>query len=547
MSGDAEVKLKFVSDEKALASMEQKLASMRNELDRVAAAGKKVGQTKIDPFAARMSGGSVGDSGIASMMSRQAVQQQKNLAMLDREIDRYKKLSDAKANAFGIAMPSAGNLVGSMVAAMGAGAVAVGQRSTRWSEDVSKSSFNMGELELKLMNQADISKQEAQNRIRTVGAVLKKTPSIGTLTGGVEMQTWLESAGLNKQDVQSGKMLDTIAEGLTTLNAFGKDKGFTSDKESVRTIVGGAKAFGLGDTAEAVKEFSDTISMGFKVSAMEAQHLPTFLREGAAMSALGVTPQESMGVFSTMVSSGMPAESAAVAMRTYGTKLADVKPGQERDQALASLGLKQSDVALTHDNTIFQSLAKMRGALAGKSELEQESAITQIFGGEQYAGIQMLLRDQGAMKSKAAEIGDTSALDQTVSQSRRHVSFSRTRSQIDKELSDWESSVKIGTTWEDIKLWQEKRYAGKMANANTAGERFGAGIEDVGMSVGNWFAQMAGYSPEEMAIGQQAAQESRKRQEELLERNAIAAEKTAENLMNRERNRNGNVENVQNN
>ncbi len=52
MAGDAEVKLKFVSDEKALAAMEQRLASVTAKLDAMAAAGKKVGQTKVDPLAA---------------------------------------------------------------------------------------------------------------------------------------------------------------------------------------------------------------------------------------------------------------------------------------------------------------------------------------------------------------------------------------------------------------------------------------------------------------------------------------------------------------
>ena len=476
------------------------------------------------------------------------------LSLLDREIERYGKLGAAKQTAFeDIPNAPVGALVGGMAATGLAAATAVGQRSTRWAEDVSKSSFSMADLELKLMNQADLTKGQAQERIRMVGGITRATPSISTLTGGVEMQTWLESAGLNKGDVSSGKMLNVIAEGLTTLNAFGKDKGFSSDKESVRTIVGGAKAFGLGDTAEAVKHMSDVMSMGFKVSAMEAQHLPSFLKEGASMSAFGVTPEQSMGIFSSMVSSGMPAETSAVGMRTYATKLADVRGDGEseadaeerknkRARILESLNLLQSDVQVTSKNDIFKSLSKMRGALAGKTEEERQTAMTGIFGSEQYAAISMMLRDQDAMKGQAAAIGDNSALGKTIAQSRRHQSFGRARQGIDTEIANWESGTKIGTTWQDIEQWQGKRYAERMSRATTTGQRAGAGMEDVGISVGNWFSKMFGKTPEDIAPGLGA-----KRLEELLERNAVAAEKTAENIMQRERNRNGNVENVNNN
>lgn len=603
MSDGATIPVKFISDEKALATMEAKLEKLTNSLNQMAKAGERAGKTKIDPIASRMSGGSTGaDPMIAklnaySISQKQAesaaayrasviersrgmndgygtfktpvglspaakhyqleaaaaaklsAQREANLALMNREIARYQKLGSAKSDGLNLSMPSPGGLVKGMVGAIGAVGVAAGERHARWGEDVSKSSFTMSELELKLMNQADMSKQEAQEQIRLVGGILKATPSISTLTGGVEMQTWLQSAGLNKGDVQSGKMLNVIAEGLTTLNAFGKDKGFTSDKESVRTIVGGAKAFGLGDDAAAVKKMSDIMSMGFKVSAMEAQHLPSFLKEGSAMSAFGVKPEQAMGIFSSMVSSGMPAETSAVGMRSYATKLSDVRGDGEseedmeerkskRARILQSLDLTQSDVQVTSKNDVFKSLSKLRGALAGKSEGERQSAITGIFGAEQYSAISMMLRDQDKMKSQTEAIGDNSTLGKTIAQSRRHQSFGRARTSIGNELTDWESGVKIGTTWKDIEDKQAERYSSRMSKATGAGERFGIGVEDVMLGIGNFFAKRL-YTPEEIAPNAGA-----KRQEELLERAAIAAEKTAERIMERERNRNGNVEPV---
>ena len=477
--------------------------------------------------------------------------QQKRLGLLDREIERYTKLGDAKSTAFG-RIPNAplGGLVGGMAGAVGALAGAAGERHGKWAEDVSKSSFTMSELELKLMNQADLSKGEAQERIRMVGGVIRATPSISTLGGGVEMQTWLESAGLNKKDVSSGKMLNVIAEGLTTLNAFGKDKGFTSDKESVRTIVGGAKAFGLGDDAAAVKKMSDVLSMGFKVSAMEAGHLPSFLKEGAAMSAFAVSPEQSMGIFSSLVSSGMPAESAATGMRAYATKLSDVRGGGESDEEfderqnrrgriLQGLGLKKEDLQLTSKNSIFQSLDKFAKATEHLTEGDRQTAMTTVFGTEHIASIGMMMRDRKAMEGQAGLIGDNSALAATVSQSRRHQSFDRARTGIDTEVSDWESGIKIGTTWQDVEKGQADRYANRMSKAKGAGERFALGVEDVMLGIGNFFAKRI-YTPEEIAPGLSA-----KRQEELMERQAIAAEKTAEAIINRGRNRNGNIENVE--
>lgn len=543
---DAGVTLKFFGDsasaQKAVDELNARTAKLASDASTRNAKAKAETAQQIANIKAWQSANS-------SAMASEVAMSNRRVQMFDKEIDRYGKLSAARRDALSIPNAPVGSLVGSMVGTGLAAATAVGQRSTRWSEDVSKSSFSMAELELKLMNQVDLTKEQAQQRIRMVGQVQRATPSISTLTGGVEMQTWLESAGLNKGDVQSGKMLNVIAEGLTTLNAFGKDKGFQSDKESVRTVVGGAKAFGLGDTAEAVKHMSDVMSMGFKVSAMEAQHLPSFLKEGAAMSAFGVKPEESMGIFSTMVSSGMPAETSSVAMRNYATKLSAVGGDTEteedgtqrmnkRAELLASLGLSQADVQVSSKNSIFQSLSKMRGVLAGKTEEEQQTALTGIFGAENFAGISMMLRDQDTMKGRTAEIGDNSALAKTIKQSRSHQAFGRARSGLDTEISNWESGVKQGTTWQDIEQWQSKRYSERMSRATGTGERFGAGLEDVGITVGNWFSKMVGKTPEDIAPGLGA-----KRQEELLERAAVAAEKTAENVMKRPINRNGNVEN----
>lgn len=105
MAGDAEVKLKFVSDEKALASMEQKLARMAAQLDAVAAAGKKVGQTKVDPFAARMTSGTTGDFGIAAKMSAAGKLAQAQLAAKaavassTQELDKQPGLIEAAGGA----------------------------------------------------------------------------------------------------------------------------------------------------------------------------------------------------------------------------------------------------------------------------------------------------------------------------------------------------------------------------------------------------------------------------------------------------------------
>lgn len=458
--------------------------------------------------------------------------------LVEREVDAYTKLQSMKQRD----IPSApiGTLLGGAGATLLAGAAAAGQRTSRWSEDVSKSSFTMAELELKLMNQADLTKKGAQSRIRMVGDILKATPSIGTLAGGVEMQTWLESAGLDKQSVESGRMLNVIAEGLVTLNAFGKDKGFTSDKESVRTLVGGAKAFGLGDDEKAVRRMSDVMSMGFKVSAMEAQHLPSFLKEASGYAALKMAPETAMGIFSTMVSQGMPAETASVALRNYGTKLAASRMAGEsesdyaertskRGSILASLGVKDSQLQLSSENDVFTSLRTLNKALAGKSEQERDSAIVGLFGAENFAGIQMMLRDVDLFQQRAGEIADTKSLNKIIEQSRRHQAFSRQRDALTTEVADWESSVKIGTTWKDIESWQGKRYATRMANATTAGERFGISLEDVSLTVGNWFAKM--FTTPEAIAGREVGAEAERRREELLERSARAAEQTAKNTM----------------
>ncbi len=544
MAGDAEVKLKFVSDEKALASMEQRLAAVTAKLDAMAAAGKKAGQTKVDPFAARMTSGATGDAGIAAMMTRAGLQQAHSkrldflkgeLSLIDQQLDRRTRLMRLEGG-----LNRAGQVVGAGLVAAGVAALnATGNKARTQAEDVSQSQFTMGELETKLQTQAGLSRPDALRRIATVAQVLQQTPTISTLAGGTEMQTWLESAGLNQKDVASGKMLAGVTEGLAALNAYGKDKGFTSDKEAVRSVVGSVKAFGMeGDYANLMR-MQNVLAMGFKETSMEAQHIPSFVKSAPALAGAGVTPEQGLGVFSGLVSSGTPAESAGRAMEAYVSRLFDVKAGQERDQALGNIGLTQADVVVTKGgNTIFQSMDRIASALEGRTETEKGSFLAQMFGADSGAEIQMMLRDRAEMKRKSGLYSDTTALKEAVVTTRESGMSQRNRASLRSQTADWVQSISSDYSWGSLEKELESRYKSKYAAAETATGRLAASAEATAIDFGAWVAKGIGMSPDYVA-GVEATQESKELLKEIRD---LLSEKNPWLKEPPSKNRNGNIE-----
>lgn len=497
---------------------------------------------------------SVGFSGDSKSAEAAIARLQQQMAAMQEKMKRggaavAKSVPDASlwhASAKGIS-DYATQLISATASAVGLSAVIqqIGAANKQWIDDINKIDASMEEATIKMQIQTGKTTAETQAAIDVVGRAAQETPTTGTLAQSVQLQSFLASTSLEKKSVESGEAFKAVSQTLAALNAFGQGGEFATPTAAGKVLTGAVQGFGLSPDASGLKEVGAALATAFKETTLTGDMVPAWAKEGSTFRQFGSSVPESLGMFSTLVSSGIPAETAAVGMRNFFTKLSDVKPNQERDQALQTLGLTQEDIAPRIGGpSMMQSLNKIANSMQGKTELEKNAFFSQVFGAENVTAISSMLQQRGAAIPLQDKLADQSSFDKAVSAFQASDFARRSRMGISSEMSALEANRKAGgVSWEEADIALRSHFNQRRAQSSGVLESLGIGLIQGRGSINTWMAQtILGQQPKdfvEQAIGKLEYVDVLKGVLDASRRTANATEKSAEKRVHR----NGNVEN----
>lgn len=375
MAGDAEVKLKFVSDEKALASMEQRLAAVTAKLDAMAAAGKKAGQTKVTP------------------------EKLPTLQAADPTVwqNATSGITGYLTQAFAVAK---------VIDLIGAGVHVITDANSKWQNQLSGMDKRLEVMQARVIMQAGGTDKTARDVVRTAAEGAMDVPALGeNLEDYVNAQVYLEGSSFKKEDVKSGKTLKAMNEVMAGVSAFEGGQEFSSSKDAMAVMSTMINAWGKEGNVEDIEHLGTVARGAFKSTTMQGGDLRAFAKTAPVFAQMDVSEEESLSRFAATKEATGSAEETATAMKNYLLNLSDLTP--ERQRLLDELGVNASDVSVEKGGTkLGESIATMKAALSGKDEEDKNRITAALFGKESSAGISAMMAQEGRAQSVQAEMTD---------------------------------------------------------------------------------------------------------------------------------------------
>jgi len=436
-------------------------------------------------------------------------------------------------------------LIAATTSAVGLAAVVqqIGAANRQWIDDINTIDASMEEVSIKMQIQTGKTSAQTQAAIDVVGRAAQDTPTTGGLAQSVQLQSFLASTSLDRQSVESGEAFKAVSQTLAALNAFGQGGEFASPTAAGKVLTGAVQGFGLSPDASGLKEVGVALATAFKETTLTGDMVPAWAKEGATFRQFGSGVPESLGMFSTLVSSGIPADTAAVGMRNFFTKLSDVKPDQERDQALQTLGLTQEQIAPRIGGpSMIQALNKIANSMQGKTELEKNAFISQVFGAENVTAVSSMLQQRGAAIPLRDKMADQQAFDAAVSAFQGSDYARRARMGLSSEMSARAANQKAGgVSWEEAEIALRAHFNQRRARSSGMFDTLDIGLSQSQASLEiflNRYNPFGSLSPKQMAENTFGTVEYIEVLRGVLE----ASQRTA-NAADKRLNRNGNVEN----
>ena len=429
MSDGATIPVKFISDEKALATMEKRLETVTNRLDQMAAAGKRAGQ--VDPFAKqqqRQQQSSIDRWQAANTRSMTAneriaqapaIMQTRNVISQVRaqqaareaakqHADELAKQPTAWDATEGALMRYAGGVAIATLALKGALAVtnAIGDANQKWAQDLSVLDRRLEIMQAKVVLQAGAKGDKgAQETIRTAAEAAKAMPAMGDkLEEYVNAQVYLEGSDLPREDVKSGKSLGAFNRVLAGVSSIEAGSEFATSKDAMKQLTTMMTGFGMKGSQEDILSLGTTARGAFKNTKMQGSDLSAFAKESASFAGFGVKMDDALSTFATANEAVGNAEHTAVGMRNYLQRNADTTP--ERQREIESMGMAPSQLSVEKGGTTLdQSLAALEKGLSGKTEEEKNTALTRLYG-ESATVVRSLMARRARGNEVEATMGD---------------------------------------------------------------------------------------------------------------------------------------------
>ena len=514
MAGEAEVKLKFLADEKALATAEKRIESLTNRLDQLQKKGKTSGDGKLpvlqpaDPTA-----WSQATTGITGYLTQ----------------------------AFAVSK---------IIDMIGAGVHVITDANAKWQDQLSGMDKRLEVMQARVIMQAGGTDKTARDVVRTAADGAMAVPALGeNLEDYVSAQVYLEGSSFKKEDVKSGKTLTAMNEVMAGVSAFESGQEFASSKDAMQIMSTMVNAWGKEGNVEDIEHLGTVTRGAFKQTTMQGGDLRAFAKTAPVFAQMGVSEEEALSRFATGKEATGSSEEMATAMKNYLLNLSDLTP--ERKRLLEELNVKPSDVSVEKGGTkIGESIAVMKTALAGKSEEDKNRITASLFGKESAAGISAMLAQEDRAQTVQAEMTDREEFKEAAATFGGTELADRRRRGLRLQKAEAETVWKQGGVTFD-QLAEERA-------ADTAEKRLGARgpIDQIGITIDNKVQETVdainkgiGFGPTEGGVTKEQVESGIGATLGTLGPGGQIVEylrKIATNTDSpRERNRNGNVEPVQ--
>lgn len=397
------------------------------------------------------------------------------------------------------AMGSLAQRFGPLAAGMGAVAAAVRgaiDLNKEWSKSTDDVVKRHDEAKLKLQIQGGLTPTGLQNMEAKARAALNKTPSTDAV-GAYDILTQISSSGFKQQDVESGSALKAILDINAATTMFGRDVG--SPKDSALAISQFLKGNGVTEPSSGeIRSVGGKITQLFNKSDLQFPHLKELAGEASSLKGLGVSMDEQLAAFATLVDVKSAPE-AATGLRQLTTDLATAGASKDKVKALRQIGLKPADVDLVGED-LTGALDRVKMGLKTVDPAKQNQILVRLFGERTLSSATTLMGQSDKFKDLRNSLHGND-FEKAIVAFSGHRLANRNRANIEKEFSLTDDDRAMGSyTWEE---YRERRKA-DLAEARKGQPwyiRFG-------QTVGEWATGLAGSTAEGLG-GQPQAPASR--------------------------------------
>lgn len=560
MAGEADVRLKLSSvgdlskatDELNKLQRELSESERENEKLKISLKGLesqivRTATTKRANPLANMSGGTVGDGGMAAGMSRLAQQQRIDSAVKLHQIrkteqaavDRRKEETDAiNENALAVDHLAA-KVVGLGVAykAVSSAVTSVIAKNEEFLGKLDQMGQVRADEELKLQIQGGLLPEDISKNMPQIERAVRLTPSVG---GSTPAEMYANTVSLATQlassNVKDPEALNAVLQLKAGTNRFGR--GIGGDAADVRSLIQFTKGVGiLEPKANDLVRIGGGIAEVFEASDLQFSDISHLSPHAATLKSLGMNEMAQLAAFANLTDV-QGSELSGRGLKMVGLRLATAKETEASGKALAELGLTPDDVAIAEGGrSMTESMRLLRDKLAPIEQTKKNRLVEEIFGHEAIGIANTLLApgrleqiDEWTEKARQAQGFQTKV--RTFQESR----YARDRANIAATgFSLRRHDINTGErTWQEhtneLEAIRTRDLEGRSAPAR-AFLNFGAVVEDFA----NWaFFKSHGATPTEAGYESPSAKE----QTRLLERIAVGVERRQERPINR----NGQVE-----
>lgn len=355
--------------------------------------------------------------------------------------------------------------MGTFAAAAKAMQTAIGgamDKNREWSRSTDEVVKKHDEGRLKMQIQGGFSDRAVKSIEGRMRKALSDTPSTD-MAGAYDIMTQIASSGFKKDDITSGKALRTILDLNAATTMFGRD--VASPKDSALAISQFLKGTGTAEpSAEMIRNLGGQITQLFNKSDLQFPHLKELAGEAASLTGMGVSPQQQLAAFATLVDV-KPAPEAATGLRQLVTDLATAGASKDKVKALQAVGLKPQDVDLVGED-LPQALQRLQGGLATKDRATQNQIMVRLFGERTLSSAQTLMGQMPKFQDLESSLQGND-FEKAVFQFQESRYAKRARTSLMDEFAKRDADSARGElTWEEVRNQADQLTAQRRVGAS---------------------------------------------------------------------------------
>lgn len=278
------------------------------------------------------------------------------------------------------------------------------QAITRHNAEIDKAAGRHRELEdiaIRVATQGGFARGE-EGRVGQMVADLARRNRVGVGQAGTAVEQ-LISSGFKAQEVLAeGGSGDAFVRMLHAINASGRDQDPRSLALAVSKFLTGT---GQQLNAQSVQGLATPLFNLFQGTNIQAQHLENLGPVAASLRNRGMSPNEQLAVFSSLVDIMEPSV-AATGMSSLTARLAASGQSKEVMRGLGQLGLKPGDVDMAGES-FLDVLDRIRGGAGKLNPAQQAGAFRLIAGQEHLKTLENLVLTADTSRTRLGLLGAT--------------------------------------------------------------------------------------------------------------------------------------------